>query len=490
MMRLKSRFVLSAVVCLLLASAPAQALIEVQKGNAPVRDRNWRAGAVDVANLKCRLGLWVGPPFGGGMYNFVYRSDTDTFNKALESFAKVRAPSLELIVRDGPAECFVMKDDRDPKSNLLYDWDFVIWDVQSYYRLYGNPTSPFLSRNPDFRRPLPPPRINVFIGGDGAIEWDKVRVPDGIVVIDRRASAAGIKPGQGAVIAGSVFDMATSKPLADAKITIEQYRGNRGNRGYETIVSGQSDAEGRFKIEKLPAGAYRVSVSAQGYASLVVGPKRLVADGYFPCDDVELAPQATVTGSVIDDAGKPISGANVRLVDTMGMNGQSYHLVEPAETTTDAEGRFHIAGVPAGFGRVRCFTKGYHLPVYELRPVPAKDLTIRMIQTGTIKGKVIGRRQKGGNIHVSVAPEGGARIGTWGGGMRVKPDGTFQFDNVPVGTYVISTNPLILCEAPDANAKKVKVVAGQTVMVDLIPDANAKKVKVVDGHTVIVELKE
>lgn len=466
MMTLKSRFALSAVACLLLASAPAQALITVGRGNAPVRDGNWRAGAVDVANLICRVGWWEGPPFGGGMSNFLYRGDTDTFNKALEAFAKVRAPSLELIVCDGPGESPFLKDDRDPKPNVRYDWDFVIWDVQSYYRLYGNPTSSFLSNVPDFRRPLPPPRINVFIGG-GAIEWDKVHVPDGIVVIDRRASAAGIKPGQGAVIAGNVFDMATSKPLAGAKVTVEQAG---ANREYKTIVTAQSDAEGRFKIEKVPAGTYRVSVAAKGYASLVVGYKRLVADGYLPFDDVELAPQATVTGSVMDEAGKPIAGADVRLSDTMGMNGQGYRLVKPARATTDAEGRFHIAGVPVGFGRVVCFAKGRHGPVPELRPVPAKDLTlrtIRMSETGTIKGKVIGRRQKGGNIHVSVAPEGGDRIGKWGGTMRVKPDGTFQFDNVPAGTYVISTRPLLPGIAPDPKAKKIKVIAGQTVTVEL-----------------------
>ena len=127
MTTLKSRVTLSAVACLLLMSAPSEALILTGKGNSPVRDRNWRAGAVDVANLKCRVGWWEGPPFGGGMWNFLYRGDTDTFNKALEAFATVRAPSLELIVCDGPAESVFLKDDKDPKSNARYDWDFVIW---------------------------------------------------------------------------------------------------------------------------------------------------------------------------------------------------------------------------------------------------------------------------------------------------------------------------------------------------------------------------
>jgi hypothetical protein len=463
MMTLKLRFVLSALACLLLATVPAQALIGVGRGNAPVRDQNWRAGALDVANLKCRVGWWEGPPFGGGMWNFLYRSDTDTLNEALKVFAKVRAPSLELIVCDGPAKSPFLKDDKDPKSDVRYDWDFVIWNVRSYYALYGNPKSRFLSEGPNFRYPLPPPRVNVFIGGGGAIEWDKVQVPKGIVVIDRRASAAGIKPGQGAVIAGNVFDMATGKPLADAKITVAQAK---ASGEHETIVAGQSDAQGRFKVEKVPAGTYRISVSAQGYASLVAGYEHLVADGYLALDDVELAPQATLSGSVKDDAGKPVSGATVRLDDTLGMDGQSYRLAAPAQATTDAEGRFEIRSVPAGYGRVVCFAKGHYAPLDELRAVPAKDVSIRMSETGTIKGKVIDGKQGAGRIYVSVVPEG-ERIGKWGGGMLVKPDGTFQFDNVPPGTYFISTGPLVPNETPDVKAKKITLTGGQTVEVEL-----------------------
>lgn len=462
MIKLKSKYALWTVACLLLASSPAWALISFSKGNAPVEDQNWRRGAVDVANLKCRVCVWVGPPFGGGMSNFLYRSDTETFNKALKLFAKVRAPSLELIVSDGPGQSFVLKNANTPKSSGSYDWDFVIWDAKSYYHLYGNPTSTFLSRTPDFRRPLPPPRIHVFTGG--GVKWDKVRVPDGITVIDKRAAAAGVKPGQGTVIAGNVFDMVTSKPLTGAMITVGRLN---ASRKYETVVTGQSDAGGRFKIEKVPAGAYRVSVSAKGYASLAVGYPRIVADGYLPLDNIELAPQTTVSGSVVDGAGKPIVDARVWLVDVMGVNGQGYRLVEDTKVKTDAKGRFLITGVPVGFGRVRSSTQGYHGPMRKLSPVPAKDVAIRMSQTGTIKGVVLGKMSIHAHVHVSAAPQGGERIGKWGGSMRVKADGAFQFDNVPAGTYTISTRPLLPGIEPDPNAKEIKVTARQTVTVKL-----------------------
>ena len=80
----RSRSLLTASLLLLLLSAtPAPALIMVGKGNAPVADSGWPAGALDVANLKTRVGWWEGPPFGGGEWTFLYRGDT----AALEEIA-------------------------------------------------------------------------------------------------------------------------------------------------------------------------------------------------------------------------------------------------------------------------------------------------------------------------------------------------------------------------------------------------------------------
>jgi hypothetical protein len=454
---------------LLLASAPAQALIICGLGNTPVQDMNWRAGSVDVANLPSRVGWWEGPPFGGGAWTFLYRGDTDDFNQALEAFAKVRAPSLELIVSDGPAESPFLKEDRDPKTDVRYDWDFAIWDVQSYYRLYGNPASSFLSEDPNFHHPLPPPRLTVYVGGGGGVVWDTVRLPKGIVVIDKRAATAGIKPGQGALIAGSIYDLATSKPLPNASVAVQKPTVVKGVVEYETTASAQSDAQGRFRFEKVPSGTYRVSISASGYAALATSHNLLVADGYQLLDDVELAPQATVSGSVLDETGQPIAGADVRLADILAMNGQSYSCVAPAQAYTDSAGVFHISGVPVGFGRVICFARGYFAKAGEVQSIPAKDITIRAVQTGTIEGRVLGGAGPGGNINVSIEQKGERKAGNWGGAMQVKPDGTFQFDNVPPGTYVLSTRPLLPGVPTDPNAKTVEVVAGQTATVELTP---------------------
>src|SRR4051794_6820128 len=95
------RIFIGAVVLLLVLAGSLPAMILSGRGNDPVRDNNWPAGAIDVANLKTRLGWWEGPPFGGGEHHFCYRGDTAAFQQALAAFAAIRAPRLELIVQPG-----------------------------------------------------------------------------------------------------------------------------------------------------------------------------------------------------------------------------------------------------------------------------------------------------------------------------------------------------------------------------------------------------
>src|SRR5208283_1792596 len=83
-----------------LVPGTVSALIRSGPGNAPVQDAGWPEGAVAVANLKSRLGWFEGPPFGGGEWHFFYKGDTAAFKEALEAFAAIRAPALDLVIQD------------------------------------------------------------------------------------------------------------------------------------------------------------------------------------------------------------------------------------------------------------------------------------------------------------------------------------------------------------------------------------------------------
>lgn len=94
-------------------------------------------------------------------------------------------------------------------------------------------------------------------------------------------------------------------------------------------------------------------------------------------------------------------------------------------------------------------------------PSPA-DVTIRMASTGTIRGKVTKPDgSPAADAQVSVNPEGNP-VGKWGGGTNVKPDGTFQFDNVPPGKYTISVSPHLARVGKDPEAREIEVKPGET----------------------------
>src|SRR5204863_53574 len=98
---------------------------------------------------------------------------------------------------------------------------------------------------------------------------------------------------------------------------------------------------------------------------------------------------------------------------------------------------------------------------------PATDANLRMTATGTVKGKVLRPDGKPAvDAQVGINPEGDP-IGKWGGSMNVKSDGTFQFDGVPPGIYMISTNPGLAQIGKDPATKKIEVKAGQSVDLEL-----------------------
>src|SRR5205085_395551 len=94
------------------------------------------------------------------------------------------------------------------------------------------------------------------------------------------------------------------------------------------------------------------------------------------------------------------------------------------------------------------------------------DHYCKLTATGTIKGRVIdkrGRPAAHGNVSIEPPGESRDRLGQWGGSANTQPDGSFQFDNVPPGEYVVSavaTNPGPALKGKDLNAKTIMVKAG------------------------------
>jgi protocatechuate 3,4-dioxygenase beta subunit len=463
---------ISLLFVLALLATETRALIMTGKGNAPVRDAGWPQGALEVANLKTRVGWWEGPPFGGGQWQFLYRGDAAALNEALKAFAAIRAPKLEVVINDGPQTNQFLRDEKDPKANTRVDWAFTVWVPENWHRLFNDPRSTFAADRPQFRQPVDPPTLEIYVTEQ--IDWSKVKMPDGLSVTDRRAAAQGkALPAQGAMMMGDVFDMASGKPVAGAKFAVER-RTQRGT--YEEAAAGTSDRDGRVIMENIPAGAYRTVVSAPGYAVRQVGYEE-IRDRQLVKKVVHLSTATKLSGTVVDGEGKPVKDVQVRADSTMGIDGRGYNAPEHLTTKTDEKGQFTFDALPAGYTQFHASSPtlvraGEHFKVFPvsrgMRSMPAEPVVIKMVMSGGIKGTVVNLpngKAEGANIHVE--PVGGSKVGSWGGSSNLKADGSFEFKHVPPGEYVLSTKPQHPGMPKDPNAKTVTVEGGKTVEVEI-----------------------
>ena len=113
-----------------------------------------------------------------------------------------------------------------------------------------------------------------------------------------------------------------------------------------------ADGEGRFRIERLAPGA-EVTLTAR--APGAVAGRRTVKvpeQGEVPAVEIALRAALTITGTVVDDDGRPVAKATVFTDDGLeGVSGDEGY-VPPQRATTDANGRFSLGGLPPGTIRV------------------------------------------------------------------------------------------------------------------------------------------
>jgi len=102
----------------------------------------------------------------------------------------------------------------------------------------------------------------------------------------------------------------------------------------------RSDSEGRFELTRAPAGRVTLLLDRPGRMAVAARTLMLAENGETELGDVELDAGRTLAGRVLDTAGTPVVGAEVR----GGRNANQAVLFAPAQRT-DAEGRFRLTGL-------------------------------------------------------------------------------------------------------------------------------------------------
>ena len=169
----------------------------------------------------------------------------------------------------------------------------------------------------------------------------------------RGAGPQGPPPGSGLIL-GQVADATTGRPVPDALVTISGF-GPPAPPGRAVALSQRpviTGADGRFVFRDLGAARLPIAAKAAGYidsSSMTPGIRAIeLRDGERITDlKIPLWRYAVASGSVVDEAGEPAVGVQVRAIRRL-LPGQPVASADSATAQTDDRGVFRISTLIPG----------------------------------------------------------------------------------------------------------------------------------------------
>lgn len=189
-----------------------------------------------------------------------------------------------------------------------------------------------------------------------------------------------------AQLAGRVLD-AAGTPVAGAEVWPEP-SSPYSDDGEPLPASVHSTADGRFRLGGLaPGRQVDLVVQAEGFPPTVLHGVEAPADGL----EAMLAPPATVSGGVVDAAGRPVAGITV-WADRSPLHEPVLWRTEDAHARSADDGTFELGGLAAGTLEVATFGRaGRASAVVVLRPGEHLE-GVRLIVPGAEDGVEVSGR--------------------------------------------------------------------------------------------------
>jgi hypothetical protein len=275
-----------------------------------------------------------------------------------------------------------------------------------------------------------------------------------------------------AKVIGRVIAATTGAPVRGASITL----------GGDALRQTETDDDGRFELAGLPAGRFALRATKVGFAIAASSPTNIdpdrsftIGDGQTVTRDLTLQPGGVITGRVVDEAGDPVTGLEVRVERYIyGAAGRQLAIGSSGLTSllnmrTNDLGEFRVFGLAAGeyivsargqqFGTTltrgtagsRDRIEGFPPTFYPgtTRQAEAQAVRVRAGQEIAANFSVVAGRMlriSGRAMNSRGAPATGLNVylgvetsnssGQIDGGP-VGPDGFFSVGNVPAGSYTL-----------------------------------------------------
>ncbi len=279
-----------------------------------------------------------------------------------------------------------------------------------------------------------------------------------------------MEPAPAATIAGRVIDAVTSHPIKSVFIyfeLIEDHSTTGGGPYVNDLIPimphhGTTNAEGRYVIERLRPGIYRLKAVREGYqpeSRVVTAPAGVVTEANFKLQP--LPPRKGAIAGRVTDAltSAPLAGVKLWVLPAgeMVIAGEA-RSAAPAiavvygQAETNNLGEYRIEGIPAGPVKVLANREGYRPADRRVQVIP--DATVRVdfkLQpivappTGAVVGRVTNAETSAplARAIITLIPKNDLafELSRVPGSPRhtlTDANGEYAFRHVPAGGYVIT----------------------------------------------------
>jgi hypothetical protein len=262
--------------------------------------------------------------------------------------------------------------------------------------------------------------------------------------------------------------------VSDQDEQMAEFRDNMSRMTGRAASSTTTDSDGRFSMDRLTMGSYQLRVSRSGDSPAHYTPVKL-GPGHKHVD-VQL-PESAVQGRVIDDRGRPVPGAGVRLrrvsddpeqqndvrTERIAMTSSMFGGNGGFKNDTDLDGQFQIEGIPTDVKlQIEVQANGF---------VNNSSETFEALGNQLVHAKKI-TLTRAGSIHVTVgegtqrmfAPVYARRLdaeeGTQKSSIALVSNGEARLKGLTPGRWIVS-------EEAGGEGQELLVVAGQESAVEL-----------------------
>jgi len=302
----------------------------------------------------------------------------------------------------------------------------------------------------------------------------------------RRGGASGPRAsdpretGGTASVVGRVLDAGTDVPVRRAEVVAVRTTNNEPSAlGRVTTIT---DDEGRYRLDRLAPGAWRVTASKGGYFTWQFGQRRpfedpepitLAREQQFNAD-IPMTRGGAISGRVADEFGQPVAGLQVRVYRARMEQGYRRLQAVGAPDLTDDTGTFRVYGLPPGdyyvgaslrVAPVDSVVETTYAPTYfpgtgDLANAQRIRLTLGAeanaifsllpVRRVRVSGVVMTSAGTPANAFLNLTSEATELGMPLGVGGVTRPDGTFTLTDVSPGRYILSAS--LRGDGPDESA--------------------------------------